>query len=518
MSNKKSFWSFFQSLGKSFTLPIALLAVSGILLGVGAAFKGDGIRSLMPIFDNPILLQIFNYMFVVGLFTFKNLAVLFAIAIPLALVKEDKEIAAFSGFIGYAIMNVAINYSLVQTGTLASADDMRLAGQSMIMGVQTIETGVLGGIISGIIVAKLHERFHTIQLPLAFAFFEGTRFVPIITLFTMSLVGIFIVPLIWPVFTFFMNGFGHLISVSGSFGAFLLGAGERLLIPFGLHHILTAMVRFTAIGGERLVDGEMVTGALNIFYAMFEKGIPIDTELSRMLVQGRLPSFFFGLPGVALAVFHTAREENKPFIKGLLISGVVTAIVGGITEPLEFLFLFIAPPLYVFHAIMTGLSYMLLGMMGVTVGEAGDIIGFIIYGPLQGLHNRWYLIIVLGIIWFVIYYLVFKWAIIRFDLRTPGRDEKSAEDDDNAADVGDIGNFTANKILKGIGGAENIVSIDNCFTRLRIELKDSSIINKDLIREGGGIGVVELDKYNIQIIIGPQVQVMRRKIDKLLKG
>ena len=516
MSNKKSFWNFFQSLGRSFMLPIALLAISGILLGIGAAFRGAAIRELMPWIGNPILQQIFNYMFIIGLFTFKNLPVLFGIAIPLGLVKEDKEIAALSGFVGYAVMNVAINFYLTQSGQLADAETMRYQGQSMIMGVQSIETGVLGGIISGIIVYKLHEKFSNIKLPLAFAFFEGVRFVPIITLFTMSLVGIFVIPSIWPVFSGMINGLGHLISVSGAFGAFLLGASERLLIPFGLHHILTALVRFTAIGGEAIINGEPVTGALNIFYQLYAAHEPITSELSRLLVQGRLPSFFFGLPAMALAVYHTAKLENKPFIKGLLISGVVTAIVGGITEPLEFLFLFIAPPLYVFHAFMTGLSYMTLGLLGVTVGEAGDIIGFILYGPLQGLSNRWYLIIVVGLVWFAVYYIVFKWAILKYDLKTPGREDKTLSEGDVSTDISEMSNFTAKKMLDGLGGADNIVTIDNCFTRLRLELKDASIVQEDLIKEGGGISVVKLGDTTVQIIIGPQVQAMRKKIEKLM--
>ena len=272
------------------------------------------------------------------------------------------------------------------------------------------------------------------------------------------------------------------------------------------------MIRFTSAGGDAVINGETVSGALTIFYKEFANGI-LDPNVTRFLSQGKMPSYLFGLPAVALAMYHTARPENKNKIKGLLTSGVIACMIGGITEPLEFIFLFISPVLYIFHCIMVGLGFMTMGILKVAIGNTdGNLIDFIVFGVLQGTRTNWYLVPVVGVVWFAIYYFVFKFAILKFDLKTPGR-EVIAEGDSVK-----LGGYDAERMLKAIGGKENIVSLDNCITRLRLVVKDMGVINEEEIKATGAIAIVKLDETNLQIIIGPQVHVVKNKLDKLIKS
>lgn len=510
MTKKQSFWEFFQGLGKTFMLPVSLLAACGILLGLGSAFSSPALYDVLPFLANPIVKLCFDFMTTVGLFAFINLPIMFAIAIPLGLAKQDKGVAAFSGYVGFAMTALSANFFLKATGLLATADNMKAAGQSMVLGIQSVDVGVLGGVIIGIIVFKIHERFCEIKLPDAFAFFGGARFVPIMTVFVFSIFGL-IVPIVWPFFNNIIMHIGNLISKAGIFGPFIFGAGEGLLRPFGLHHILVAMIRFTSAGGTEIIHGEPVYGALNIFYQQFANGV-LDSNATRFLSQGKMPTYMFGLPGVALAMYQTAKPENRRKIKGLLISGVVACVVGGITEPLEFIFLFLAPVLYLFHCIMVGLGFMIMGMLHVAIGNTdGNIIDFLVFGVLQGTATKWYYVILVGIVWFVIYYTVFKYAILKFNLKTPGRE--SMQDDKEIK----LGGYDEERLLKALGGKENIVSLDNCITRLRLSLKDGEIIDEEEIKATGAIAVVKLDPTTIQVVIGPQVHVVKNKLEKLMK-
>ena len=510
MNNRMRLWGFIQGLGKTFILPIALLGISGILLGVGSALMSPELHKLLPFLSFTPIQFILKYFALIGGFTFSHLPVLFAIAIPLGLARDEKGVAAFSGFVGYAIMLLGTNFVLKQTGQLAAPEELVAAGQTIILGVQTISSGVLGGIFSGIIVAKLHERFKETQLPDAFAFFGGPRAVPIVTLIILSVFGMCI-PYIWPIFDTLIVGIGFIIQKSGALGPMIFGMCERLLIPLGLHHILTAMIRFTTLGGETMIDGQHVVGALNIFYKNLELGQMTPMETTSFLSQGRMLSFFFGLPAAAFAMYKTAKLKNKPLIKGLLLSGVITAIVGGITEPLEFIFLFISPLLYLFHAFMTGLGYLILSIFNVNIGPSGDIIGFFVFGVLQGFKTNWFLLPILGAAWFAIYYSVFKYVIIKHDLKTPGR-----EDDDCQISTTLGADGIAQHLLIGLGGKDNIISIDNCATRLRLVLHSTDVINEKLLKNAGAIGVVKLDQQNLQVVIGPQVNTMRKKLEKVM--
>ncbi|MEH7306646.1 maltose/glucose-specific PTS transporter subunit IIBC [Neobacillus drentensis] len=513
---KSSFWEFFQGLGKTFMLPVALLAFMGLMLGIGSSFTSPSTIETLPFLGNPVLQVIFSFMSTIGGFAFTYLPVLFAMAIPLGLVRYEKGVAAFSGFVGYVIMNLSINFYLTQTHQLAAADKLREAGQGMVMGIQTIEMGVLGGIIVGIIVYLLHKRFYDVQLPDALAFFGGARFVPIITSIILSIVGL-LLPMIWPIFAMAIAGIGNIIYKSGPFGPFIFGSGERLLLPFGLHHILVAMIRFTEAGGTQVVDSNTVSGALNIFYAQLKAGAPISSSATAFLSQGKMPTFMFGLPAVALAIYHTARPENRKKIKGLLISGVIATFVTGITEPIEFLFLFISPVLWVFHVIMTGFGFMMMSLLEVKIGNTdGGILDFLIFGVLQGTYTKWYLVLVVGAIWFTVYYSVFRYAIVKFNLKTPGREETTEEVSKEELSHKTKGKYDVERILGALGGKSNLQSLDNCITRLRLVVNDMSKINQLELKRCGALGVVVLDDHNVQVVIGTQVASVKTQLEKIV--
>ena len=454
---KITLWEFFQQLGKTFMLPVALLSFCGIMLGIGSSLSSHDVLTLIPALGNPVLQAIFTWMSKVGSFAFSFLPVMFCIAIPLGLARENKGVAAFAGFVGYAVMNLAVNFWLTAKGILPTTDAAILKANNVqnILGIQSIDTGILGAVIAGIIVWMLHERFHNIRLPDALAFFGGTRFVPIISSVVMGLVGL-VIPLVWPVFAMGINGLGHIINSAGEFGPMLFGTGERLLLPFGLHHILVALIRFTEAGGTQEVCGHSVSGALTIFQAQLSCPTTqgFSESATRFLSQGKMPAFLGGLPGAALAMYHCARPENRHKIKGLLISGLIACVIGGTTEPLEFLFLFVAPVLYVIHALLTGLGF--------TDVEIASNIEKVMAGA-------------------------------------PGKS-----------------GYNVPAILAALGGAENIVSLDNCITRLRLSVKDMSLVNVQALKDNRAIGVVQLNQHNLQVVIGPQVQSVKDEIAVLM--
>lgn len=519
MKRKKvSIGGFFQELGKTFMLPVALMAFMGLLLGLGSSFTSPSTIEILPFLNNKFLQAFFNFLSTVGGFAFSNLPVMFAMSIPLGLAKKEKGVAAFSGFVGYVVMNLSINFYLGLTNQLADSESLRSAGQAMVLGTQTIEMGVLGGIITGIIVYFLHKRYCGIQLIDSLAFFGGARFVPIITSLVMSVVGL-LLPMIWPVFAWAINGVGDIIQKSGVFGPMLFFSGERLLLPFGLHHILVAAIRFTQAGGTEVVDGQQVSGALNIFYAQLQNHLPISHSATQFLSQGKMPTFMFGLPGAALAIFKTAKFENRGKIKGLLISGFVATFVTGITEPIEFLFLFISPFLWIFHVFMTGFGALVVSLLGVNIGNTdGGVLDFLIFGVMQGLETKWYLIPLVGVVWFMAYYWVFKKVILLKDLKTPGREEVKEPEytQEELTATGPSSEYNIPEILSALGGKSNIVSLDNCITRLRMIVKDGKKVDDERLKKLGALGVIHLDNESVQVVIGTKVTSVRNGLDSLM--
>ncbi|EPN9527026.1 maltose/glucose-specific PTS transporter subunit IIBC [Cronobacter malonaticus] len=518
---KNTLWGFMQQLGKTFMLPVALLSFCGILMGIGSSLSSHDVITLMPFLGNSVLQLIFTWMSKMGSFAFSFLPVMFCIAIPLGLARENKGVAAFAGFVGYAVMNLAVNFWLTAKGILPTQDAALLKANNVqsVLGIQSIDTGILGAVIAGVIIWLLHERFHKVRLPDALAFFGGTRFVPIVTTVVMGLVGLMI-PLIWPFFAKGINALGWLINSTGSFAPMIFGTGERLLLPFGLQHILVALIRFTEAGGTMDVCGHSVSGALTIFQAQLNcpTSHGFAESATRFLSQGKMPAFLGGLPGAALAMYHCARPENRHKIKGLLISGVIACVVGGTTEPLEFLFLFVAPALYLIHALLTGLGFTMMALLGVTIGNTdGNIIDFVVFGVLHGLSTKWYWVPVVAGVWFVVYYAIFRFAIARFNLKTPGREAETATV--NVAPSGHTGKsgYDVPAILQALGGAENITSLDNCITRLRLSVKDMSRVDSAALKANRAIGVVQLNQHNLQVVIGPQVQSVKDEMDSLMQ-
>ncbi|GAA1927902.1 maltose/glucose-specific PTS transporter subunit IIBC [Streptomyces durmitorensis] len=532
---KSALWEFLQGLGKTFMLPVALLAFCGIMLGIGSSLSSEAVTDNLTFLQGEGFHLVFTWMASTGLVAFKFLPVMFAIAIPLGLAREDKGVAAFSGFVGFAAMNLAVNFYLTAKGVdFDDNDAIAHYGIADVIGIQSIDTGLLGAVAVGIVVSVLHRRFRGQRMPDALAFFGGLRFVPIISTLTLSLLGL-LIPLVWPTFNGWITDLGRAIGHAGVFGPFFFGMGEVLLRPIGLHHILVAMFRFTDVGGSGAVCGDNVSGALNLFYAQLNcSHAPNEavTDATHFLSQGKMAVYLGGLPGAALAMYHCANKKMRPEIKALLISGVVACVVGGITEPLEFLFLFIAPWLYLIHAVLVGLGFLTAAVLGVFIGNTdGNVIDWLVFGVLQGTTTKWYLIPVIAAVWFAVYYFLFRWAIVRFDLKTPGRDEPAAEEADAegsdpvaAEESGTeeapreliAGKYDAVAILKAIGGAENIQSLDNCITRLRMTVADAEQVDEARLKKLGAVGVIKLDAHNVQVIIGPQVQSVKDAIASLV--
>ena len=526
-------WEFLQGLGKTFMLPVALMAFCGIMLGVGSSLGSATVQKELPFLAGGPLPVIWHWMTNTGLVAFTFMPVLFAMAIPLGLVRQDKGVAAFSGFVGYAAMNLAINF-LLDARNVDVTDKSQIARYAIrdVLGIPSMDTGLLGAIAVGMIVTYLHNHFRTIQMPDALAYFGGTRFVPIISALVMSVVGV-IVPFIWPTINGWIGDLGQLIASAGLLGPSFLRTGEALLRPVGLHHILVTMFVFTKAGGDANVCGIDVEGALNIYYAQLECGLeqPISEQVrhaTNFLSQSKMPVYLGGLPGAALAMYHTARARMRSEIKALLVSGVVACVVGGITEPLEFLFLFIAPWLYVIHAVLIGLGALAAAALGVFIGNIdGNVIDLVVFGVMQGTQTRWYIIVLLSVIWFAVYYVLFRWVITRFNLATPGRDQVVADEGESslvdaapmagAAPVRLVaGKYDPVAILAALGGAENVQSLDNCITRLRMVVSDASLLDEARLKKLGAVGVIKLDDHNVQVVIGTQVQAVKDALSEMI--
>lgn len=519
-----------QKFGKTLMGPLSIIVASGLLLGIVSILQNPAIVG--ETVSNAVVIQNFigGVRAIVSMM-FALLPILFAISVATGLAKEDKEIAGFAVVIAFIIFHVVIGYLLQLkdiTIDTTSVEHLMEQGKSQIqafeisnayetmLGVFTYRMGVFGGILVGLWTAFIHNRYHTKQLPTALSFFSGNRFVPIVVIITVPFISI-ITFFIWPYFNSAINGLGGLISKSGAFGTFMYGFSERLLIPTGLHHVLNQLIRFTPIGGTATVDGETVSGALSIFNASLASLQPdIETlrQSTRFLTQGTHAFMVFGLPAACYAMYKTAYLKNRPKIKGMLLASALTAFATGITEPIEFAFIFISPVLWLFHAFMAGLSFFVMALMNVAVGNAGGgMIDLTIFGILQGTYTRWYLVVLVGIAYAVIYYFVFKFVIEKMNVKTPGRNLESdvTEEDTNIESDGD--NLGAN-ILKALGGKENIVEIDNCISRLRLVLNDASLVNESSLKATGSMGMVKIDQKNIQVVYGGKVEQAARSLKK----
>ncbi|WP_409327633.1 glucose-specific PTS transporter subunit IIBC [Staphylococcus pseudoxylosus] len=501
-----------QQFGKSFMLPIAILPAAGLLLGIGGALSNPNTVKAYPVLDMSLLQNIFILMSSAGNIVFQNLPVIFAVGVAIGLAKSDKGTAGLAAMLGFLIMNSSMNGLLTITGTLAK-DNLAEVGQSMVLGIQTVETGVFGGIVTGIMTALLHNKFHKISLPDYLGFFGGSRFVPIITAIASIVLGV-IMFFVWPTVQGWIFSVGGLVDKTGIIGTFFFGFILRLLGPFGLHHIFYLPFWQTALGGSLEVKGHMVHGTQNIFFAQL--GDPDVTKyfsgVSRYM-SGRFITMMFGLCGAALAIYHTAKPERKKVVGGLMLSAALTSFLTGITEPLEFSFLFVAPLLYVIHAFLDGLAFMMADIFNITVGQtfSGGFIDFLLFGVLQGNSKTNFLwVIPVGIIWFMMYYVIFRFLITKFNFKTPGREDETATDTVEATD-------RAKTIIQALGGKENIDVVDCCATRLRVTLNSDKDVNKSMLTATQARGVIQKGN-GVQVIYGPHVTTIKNEVEELLEN
>ena len=518
-------------------LPIALLPIAGLLLGIGASFTNTTMLeayNLMGIMGpGTFLYSVFTLLSSVGTVIFDNLPILFAMGVALGMAENEKATATLSAAIAFFVMHKTINALLLISGKLEPGV-MQEGTIANVVGIESLQMGVFGGIIVGLGVAYLNNRFYKIRLPNVISFFGGTRFVPIISTLAYVLVGVLMF-FVWPFIQSGIFALGDLVLKSGYAGTFIYGFIERILIPFGLHHVFYLPFWQTGVGGSMLIDGVMIYGAQNIFFA--ELASPSTTVFSvsaTRFMSGKFPFMIFGLPGAALAMYTCAKDTKKKVAGGLLLSAALTAMLTGITEPIEFTFLFVAPILYVIHSVLAGLSYMLMHILGVGVGMtfSGGIIDLTLFGVLQGnAKTNWIMIPLVGIAYFIIYFFLFRFLILRRNFATPGREDDTEETklytraDYNAKKSGDVSvnsqnadrDNTSRLILEGLGGKDNIVSLDCCATRLRVSVKNGEIVSDSLLKQSGAAGVIKKGT-GIQVVYGPQVAVIKSELEDYLKA
>ena len=505
---KKHLFSLLQRIGQSFMLPIALLPIAGIFLGIGSSLTNTNmlaayhLKGLMGPGTAPYIL--FSLLNSAGSIIFDNLPILFAVGVAIGMARSEKATAALSSIIAFFVMHSTIGSLITYTGRSHS---FLTGATTEIVGITSLQMGVFGGIIVGLGVAALHNRFYKIELPKVFSFFGGTHFIPIISAITYVGIGILMF-YIWPPIQILINDAGKLVLTSGYGGTFVYGLLERALIPFGLHHVFYMPFWQTAVGGRELVNGQLIEGAQNIFFA--ELASPDTSHFSvaaTRFMSGKFPLMMFGLPGAALTMYTCARPENKKAVGSLLLSTAISSAVTGITEPLEFAFLFVAPPLYVIHCAFAGLSYMLMHMLNVGIGMtfSGGFLDFFLFGILQGnTKTSWLHVIPVGILYFIVYFIVFRVMILKFNYQTPGHEK------DNAAPVNNADN-KSQQILDGLGGLENISDLSCCATRLRVTLHRPSKLNKEKLLATGAAAVVA-NGDGVQVVYGPEVTVIHARL------
>ena len=529
---KDKIFGVLQRVGRSFMLPIALLPVAGLLLGIGSSFTNEtmlaayGLNSV--IHPGTLIYTILDVMSQTGSAVFNNLALLFAMGVAIGMARKEKEVAALSGAVAYIIMNTAIQAMINAAG---GVDAMPANSTTTMLGITTLQMGVFGGIVVGLGVAALHNKFYKIELPQVLAFFGGTRFVPIISSIVYLVVGIAMF-YIWPVVQSGIAALGALVLASGYAGTFIYGLLERALIPFGLHHVFYMPFWQTAVGGTAIIDGVTVTGAQNIFFAeLASKSTTVFSVSATRFMAGKFPFMMFGLPGAALAMYHCAKPEKKKAAGGLLLSAALTAFLTGITEPLEFTFIFVALPMYAVHCVLAGLSFMLMHILNVGVGMtfSGGLIDLVLFGAMQGnAKTHWIWVVVVGAVYFVLYYLIFRFMISKFNYKTPGRDDAEevklyTRADVNARSAASGSTAPAGDdpvsalIVEGLGGAANLSDVDCCATRLRCTVKDAALVRQDVLKASGASGVI-CKGNGVQVVYGPKVAVIKAKLEDYLEN
>ena len=506
-----SLFAFIQNFGKALMLPIAVLPAMGLFLGIGGAFSNPNTLTAYPFLNIYWLQDIFLIMADAGNIVFANLPILFAVGLAVGLSKTDKGTVGLAAVLSMLVMNATINTCLKITGKFAH-DNLSGAGQGMCLGIQTLETGVFGGILVGIMTWWLHKKFYKMQLPPFLGFFGGSRFVPIICAGASICLGVEVY-VIWPYFQNIIFSIGGMFDKTGYIGTLIYGFILRMLGPFGLHHIFYLPFWTTALGGSEIINGQIVEGTQRIFFAQLADPSTVKyyEGISRFM-SGRFITMMFGLVGAAFAMYKTAKPQNKKVVGGMLLSAALTSFLTGITEPLEFSFLFVAPMLYVLHAFFDGCAFMLAHIFQITIGQtfSGGLIDFILFGILQGeAKTNWLYVLPIGAIWFCLYYFSFKFLIEKFNIKTPGRDEElsAAQTMTDAEQI--------EKIFAGLGGRKNIEELDSCITRLRITVKDAALVNEKILKESGAQGVIA-SGVGVQIVYGTKANIIKNKLEEAI--
>ena len=541
-SMKDQIFSVLQRVGRSFMLPIAILPVAGLLLGIGSSFTNATtistyhLESILG--DGTVLNALLLIMSKAGNVIFDNLPLIFAVGVAIGMAKEEKEVSALSALIAFFVMHISINAVLLISGKVLSdgsvAEGVLDGTIASVCGMQTLQMGVFGGIIVGLGVAALHNRFHKIVLPNALSFFGGSRFVPIISTVVYLFVGI-LMYFIWPVVQNGIFALGGLVTGTGYLGTLIFGIVKRALIPFGLHHVFYLPFWQTAVGGTMMVDGQLIQGGQNIFFAQLASPdvVHFSADATRYF-SGEFIFMIFGLPGAALAMYRQAKSEKKKAAGGLLLSAALTCMLTGITEPIEFSFLFVAPMLFAVQVVLAGAAYMIAHMLNIAVGLtfSGGFLDLLIFGILQGNDKTsWIRIIPVGIIYFFLYYFIFSFLIKKFDLKTPGREDdteetklytkadvnarKAQKDERGNSPAGDSRDSRSEAIANALGGKKNITSVDCCATRLRCSVEKSELVDEKLLKATGAVGVIKKGQ-GVQVIYGPQVSVIKSNLESYL--
>lgn len=530
---KDKIFGVLQRVGRSFMLPIAILPVAGLLLGIGSSFTNEttitayGLQAILG--EGTILHGLLMIMSKAGGIIFDNLPLIFAVGVAIGMAKSEKEVAALSALIAFFVMNVSINAVLILNGQVLADGSIAphvLEGTiASVCGMQSLQMGVFGGIIVGLGVSALHNRFHKIILPNALSFFGGSRFVPIISTVVYLFVGIGMY-FVWPVVQNGIFALGGLVTGTGYIGTLIFGIVKRALIPFGLHHVFYLPFWQTAVGGTMTIDGNLIQGGQNIFFAQLASSnvAHFSADATRYF-SGEFIFMIFGLPGAALAMYRCAKPEKKKAAGGLLLSAALTCMLTGITEPIEFSFLFVAPMLFVVQVILAGAAYMIAHVLNIAVGLtfSGGLLDLFLFGILQGnSKTSWMMIIPVGIVYFFLYYFIFSFLIKRFNLKTPGREEDDEETKlYTKADVNarkEAGKDGINEMIaRGLGGKRNISDVDCCATRLRCSVKDSQLVDERVLKQTGASGVIKKGQ-GVQIIYGPSVTVIKSNFEEYLEN
>lgn len=505
----KKFFGVLQRVGKALMLPVALLPAAGLLLGLGNMFVSPEFLDIAPALDTNGVRSVAVVMMNAGQIIFDNLALLFAVGVAVGLAGGE-GVAGLAAIIGYLVMNITMGSVIGVTPSMIGTD----AAYASVLGIPTLATGVFGGIIVGILAASMYNRFFKIELPSYLGFFAGKRFVPIMTAATSIILGLLMV-LVWPPIQSGLNSASHfMLEQNRTLSALIFGMVERALIPFGLHHIFYSPFWFEF--GEYVNSaGQLVRGDQGIFMSQLRDGVPFTAGT---FMTGKFPFMMFGLPAAALAIYHEAKPEHKKYVAGIMGSAALTSFLTGITEPLEFSFLFVAPILFAVHCVFAGVSFMTMHLLDVKIGMtfSGGLIDYLIFGVIPG-RTAWWNVIIVGLILAVIYYFGFRFVIRKFNLKTPGREDPELDGEENGASTTVTQDELPHNILSALGGGDNIAHLDACITRLRVEVKDKAYVDKTRLKKLGASGVLEVGN-NIQAIFGTRSDTIKSQISDIMKG